>query len=217
MQVVEGLRWPLVQRRLSQCFSLLFAVAVLLLGGCANLPPSNPNNLCDVFDDKSSWYKQARRAQNNWGSSIPVMMSIMYQESQFKHDARPARRKILWVIPGPRPSSAFGYPQAKNEVWGEYKKAVGSSWVRRDNFGDAIDFIGWYNKQSQRRNRIGLNDGYNLYLAYHEGQGGYSRASYRNKNWLVNTARRVDSRAKQYAAQLQGCEARLRRGGWWPF
>lgn len=191
---------------------LLLALAVLLLlGGCATRPPANPNNLCDIFDDKSSWYKKARAAEKNWGSPIPVTMSIMYQESQFKHDARPARRKILGFIPGTRPSSAFGYPQAKNEVWGEYKKAVGSSWVRRDNFGDAIDFISWYNKQSQRRNRIGLSDGYNLYLAYHEGQGGYSRGSYRSKAWLINTARRVDTRAKQYAAQLQGCEARFKR------
>lgn len=198
---------------------MLLAILVCtgLLGGCSTLPPSNPNNLCDIFDDKPSWYKYARNAEKNWGSSIPVMMSIMYQESQFKHNAKPARRKILWVIPGPRPSNAFGYAQAKTDTWNEYQDAIGSRWARRDSFKDAIDFIGWYNRQSQRRSRIGLNDGYSLYLAYHEGHGGFNRATYQKKSWLINTARNVDSRAKQYATQLQGCEARFKRSWWWPF
>ena len=46
----------------------------------------------------------------------------------------------------------------------------------RDDFNDAIDFIGWYNDQSSRRSKISKSDAYNLYLAYHEGQG--LRASY---------------------------------------
>ena len=190
---------------------------LLMLAGCSSLPPANPNNLCDIFDDKPSWYKDSKKAEKRWGSSVPVMMSIMYQESQFKHNARPARTKILWIFPGPRPSDAFGYPQAKDDVWDEYQDQSGNGWSRRDNFGDAIDFIGWYNKQSQKRNRISLDDGYNLYLAYHDGHGGYNRGTYRKKNWLLNTARRVDSRALQYQAQLQRCEERFKGSWWWPF
>ena len=195
-------------------FVLVFLVA---LAGCSSLPPANPNNLCDIFDDKPSWYQDSKKAEKRWGSSVPVMMSIMYQESQFKHNARPARTKILWVIPGPRPSDAYGYPQAKDAVWNEYQDQSGNGWSRRDNFGDAIDFIGWYNKQSQKRSKIRSNDSYNLYLAYHEGHGGYNRATYRKKNWLMNTARKVDDRAQQYERQLRNCEERFKGSWWWPF
>lgn len=190
---------------------------LLVLTGCSSLPPSNPGNLCDIFDDKPSWYKDSKKAEKRWGSSVPVMMSIMYQESQFKHNARPARTKILWIFPGPRPSDAYGYPQAKDDVWGEYQDQSGNGWSRRDNFGDAIDFIGWYNQQSQKRSRIGLQDSYNLYLAYHEGHGGYNRATYRQKNWLLSTARKVNDRAQQYEYQLRSCEERFKGSWWWPF
>jgi hypothetical protein len=196
---------------------LFVLVLLVALAGCSSLPPANPNNLCDIFDDKPSWYQDSKKAEKRWGSSVPVMMSIMYQESQFKHNARPARTKILWVIPGPRPSDAYGYPQAKDAVWNEYQDQSGNGWSRRDNFGDAIDFIGWYNKQSQKRSKIRSNDSYNLYLAYHEGHGGYNRATYRQKNWLMNTARKVDDRAQQYEQQLRNCEERFKGSWWWQF
>lgn len=196
---------------------LIFWVGCLLLGGCSTVPPSNPGNLCAVFDEKSSWYKHARSSQRHWGTPIPIMMSIMFQESQYKHNVRPARTKILWVIPGPRPSDAFGYAQAKDDVWNEYRKNTGNSWARRDNFKDAIDFIGWYNRQSQLRSKIALNDGYRLYLAYHEGHGGYNRGSYQKKAWLIGTAKKVSSRASTYAYQLKQCEDSLDGSWWWPF
>jgi hypothetical protein len=196
---------------------LLLVISLIGVVGCSTARPSNPNNLCNIFDDKPSWYKASKKAEKRWGSPVPVMMSIMYQESQFKHNARTARTKILWVIPGPRKSDAYGYPQAKNAVWNEYQDQSGNSWSRRDNFGDAIDFIGWYNKQSQKRSGIALDDGYNLYLAYHEGHGGYNRATYRQKNWLMNTARQVETRAQQYQNQLNSCEERFKGSWWWPF
>jgi hypothetical protein len=190
---------------------------LLAMAGCSTLPPAKPNDLCAIFDDKPSWYKEAYSAQKNWGSSIPVMMSIMYQESMFKHNARPARTKILWIFPGPRPSDAYGYPQAKDDVWNEYQDQSGNGWSRRDNFEDAIDFVGWYNKQSQKRSKIGLNDSYNLYLAYHEGHGGFNRGTYNKKKWLMNTARKVEDRSQQYENQLLRCEERFKGSWWWPF
>ncbi len=195
---------------------LVLLCCLVALAGCSSMPPAHPNNLCDIFDDKPSWYKDSKKAEKRWASSVPVMMSIMYQESQFKHNARTRRTRILWIFPGPRLSDAFGYPQAKNAVWNEYQSQGGSVLARRDNFGDAIDFIGWYNKQSQKRSNIALNDSYNLYLAYHEGHGGYNRATYRQKNWLQNTARKVENRSQQYQDQLRNCEERF-KGRWWPF
>jgi len=196
---------------------MLIALISLMFAGCTSMPPAKPDNVCAIFDDKPKWYKAAHKAEKRWGSSIPTMMSIMYQESQFKHNARPARTKILWVFPGPRPSDAYGYPQAKDDVWNEYQANSGNGWSRRDNFKDAIDFIGWYNKQSHIRSKIQLSDSYGLYLAYHEGHGGFNRGSYRKKPWLMSTAQKVAERATNYNQQLQGCEKRFQGSWWWPF
>lgn len=188
----------------------------LLLGasliGCSNVPPKAPNNLCSIFKEKTAWYKHAQKAQERWGSSIPIMMSMMYQESQFKHNARTPRSKILWLFPGPRLSDAYGYPQAIDSVWNEYQANSGNRWSRRDNFKDAIDFIGWYNKQSVVRSNIALTDSYRLYLAYHEGHGGYNRGHYQRKKWLLNTAQKVYARAASYSQQLEQCEHSLNIG-----
>ena len=85
--------------------------------------------------------------------------------------------------------------------------AASGNWgADRDEFADAIDFIGWYCNLSYTRCGIKLNDAYNQYLAYHEGQGGFSRKSYQRKKWLKNVATRVNQRAKAYAGQLNRCE-----------
>lgn len=139
--------------------------------------------------------------------------SIIYQESAFRADAQPARRKLLGFIPWFRPSTAYGYSQAKTTTWDEYKDDAGRFGADRDDFGDAIDFVGWYNHQSRRRSGIAPNNTYGLYLAYHEGHGGYNRATYLQKPWLMTVARKVEARANTYQAQLVGCEEKLKRGG----
>ena len=187
-------------------------LAVTSIVGCTTAPPKNLDNVCEIFEEKRGWYKDARKSSRRWGTSIPVMMSFIYQESAFKARARPPRTKILWVLPGPRPASAFGYAQATNETWSGYKKSTGSWGADRSDFGDAIDFIGWYNDQSHRRNKISKNDAYHLYLAYHEGQGGFAKKTFAKKKWLKDVARKLSDRADSYTQQLNGCEKQLGRG-----
>jgi hypothetical protein len=187
-------------------------LAVTSIVGCTTAPPKNLDNVCEIFEEKRGWYKDARKSSRRWGTSIPVMMSFIYQESAFKARARPPRTKILWVLPGPRPASAFGYAQATNETWAGYKKSTGSWGADRSDFDDAIDFIGWYNDQSHRRNKISKNDAYHLYLAYHEGQGGFAKKTFAKKKWLKDVARKLSDRADSYTQQLNGCEKKLDRG-----
>jgi hypothetical protein len=187
------------------------------LGGCATNPPRAMDNVCKIFEEKSRWYKAAKSAESEWGSPIPIMMSFIYQESRFESRAKPPRTKILWVIPGPRLSSAYGYSQAKDDTWDWYRRDSGHRGADRNEFRDAIDFVGWYNAQSRKRNGIAKDDAYNLYLAYHEGHGGYERRTYQGKKWLTDTARTVSSRAARYRAQLDGCRKDLEGPWWWPF
>jgi len=144
-------------------------------------------------------------------------MAMMYQESRFQAKAKPPRKKIFGFIPGPRPSSAYGYSQAKKSTWKEYKSSAGNYGADRDDFEDAIDFVGWYNNKSKQRSGISRNDAYRLYLAYHEGHGGYNRGTYRKKKWLIDVARKVERKANTYQQQLNGCEEDLKSGwffGW---
>ncbi|TGD75203.1 hypothetical protein E4634_04165 [Mangrovimicrobium sediminis] len=195
-----------------RCLCLL--LAALTLGGCTTGPPRNPDNLCDIFEEKDDWYDDAADARDNWGSPIPVMMAIMHQESRFNAKAKPPRRKLMGFIPWTRPSDAYGYSQAKKGTWKEYVRDAGNYGADRDDFGDAIDFIGWYNHRSKRRNGISPNNTYGLYLAYHEGHGGFSRGSWKSKDWLQNVARSVERRAGSYGQQLAGCEEDLKDRGW---
>jgi len=198
-----------------RALALTVAVSGLLLGGCVTSPPRHVENICHIFDEKDDWYEEAKDAQERWGSSIPVMMAIMYQESRFQPKAKPPRTKLLWVLPGPRKSSAYGFSQAKDETWDWYKDKSGNWGADRDDFDDAIDFVGWYNYQSHKRSKIALNDPYHLYLAYHEGHGGFNRRSFKNKGWLKAVAKKVSARSAIYTRQLQDCEKRLNRGWWW--
>jgi hypothetical protein len=184
---------------------------MLLLSACATSPPRNTSDICRIFSEKDSWYKKANKASKRWGSSVPVMMAIMHQESRFKAKARPPRTSILWVFPGPRKSNSYGYSQAKKSTWSWYQKSANRGGADRDDFGDAIDFIGWYNSMTNKKNRVPLSDTYNLYLAYHEGHGGHARGSYNKKAWLKSVARKVSNRAITYQQQLQGCERRLKK------
>jgi hypothetical protein len=197
--------------------ALVTVLSAILFSGCASTPPKSADNICSIFKEKSGWYKDAKASEKKWHSPIPIMMSFMQQESGFDGKAKPPRSKILWVIPGPRPSSSFGYSQAKKEAWKSYRKDTGHGGADRDDFDDAIDFIGWYNNQSHRRNGIADNDAYNLYLAYHEGQGGFEKKTYKNKKWLTDIAKSVSTRAARYEKQLAGCRKELEGSWWWPF
>jgi hypothetical protein len=198
---------------------IIVVVAVSFLTACATAPPRQTNNICGIFSEKRSWYKAAKKSEQRWGSSIPIMMAFMHQESRFVSKAKPPRKKILGFIPGPRKSSAYGYSQAQTGTWKWYQKSTGNWSADRDDFQDAIDFIGWYNTQTKKQNGVGLSNVYSLYLAYHEGHGGFKKKSYNKKPWLKTVAKKVAAQSKKYAKQLRSCESKFSSKGrsLWPF
>ena len=193
----------------------LIVFCCALVTACTTSPPSDVNDICAIFREKDDWYDDADDARDRWGSPIPVMMAIMHQESRFKAKAKPPRKKILWVIPGPRPSNSYGYTQALKETWQIYQRDAGNYGADRDDFADSIDFIGWYNHQSYRRSGIRKDDPYHLYLAYHEGWGGFNKRTFRNKQWLKDVSKKVSRQSSRYTRQLQSCEEDLKDDGWW--
>lgn len=176
----------------------------VVLSGCSANVPSDPSNVCSIFQENDSWYAAAHRVHKKYGAPINVAMAIMYHESGFVDDARPPMRWFLF-IPYGRGSSAYGYAQAQDEVWSDYVDDAGSFFSDRDDFEDALDFISWYMVKSRKTNGVALTDAYNQYLNYHEGWTGYKNGSYKSKTWLMNTAKSVALRADKYKMQLQKC------------
>lgn len=187
-------------------------LGVLFLASCASTPPDDISNACEIFEDKGGWYKATRRAEKRWGLPKHIQLAIIRQESGFDADAKPERRRFLFVFPGARKSSARGYPQAVEGTWSLYERDSGNRNANRRSFSDAADFVSWYGRQSNRRAGVPLNNAYRQYLAYHEGWEGYRDGSWRRKAWLRDVAENVSRNAAAYRAQLDRCERRFRRG-----
>lgn len=205
-------------------FLLISLLSVMVLVGCAALAPSPPqdqSNICEIFREHPDWYDYAFDSQEKWGTPIATQMSFIQQESSFRSHIRPPRQgKRFFIFPGPRPSSALGYAQALDPVWGEYRDQAGSTFARRTHMKYATDFIGWYNTRTRAQTGISLNNPEHLYLAYHEGAAGYRRGNHRSKPFVLRAARNVAQRANRYSAQLARCESEFQCDRFyqiWPF
>lgn len=184
----------------------LILLLFVLLSGCSSNPPKEThNNICYLFEHDSDWEDAAYDAEKRWGTPAYISLAFIHQESRFTYDAKPERDYLFGMIPLPRSSSSYGYSQAQDPVWYDYQKDTGNWSARRTSIDDSIDFIGWYNYQSHKRNGISRHDAYNLYLAYHEGQGGFAKKTYNGKPWLKKVAYKVTQRSIRYKSQLQQC------------
>lgn len=186
-------------------------IIVLLLascGGSSTTPPRDLDNACTILKQRPDYHKAFKATERKWGIPVHVQMATIHQESKFVGDARTPFRYVLGVIPMGRQSSAFGYGQALDATWDEYRAAERRNGAKRDKITDATDFMGWYMNLSRERNGIALTDARNQYLAYHEGHNGFRNASYNGKPWLVGVAGKVDARADMYRNQIMGCRLR---------
>ena len=190
--------------------NLIIFLTFLILFGCASSPPKNPDNICKIFQEKRSWYKAAIRTEKRWKLPPYVLMSFVFQESSFQANARPEREQLFGFIPWFRPSSAKGYSQALTKTWDDYKDETGNGGADRNNFSDSADFIGWYASKGFYQG-FERADARSLYLAYHEGYGGFKKRTYRKKQWLIKVADRVQSRSEMYQKQYWGCAKDLKK------
>jgi len=190
---------------------LVLLLCTLLLGCAANVP-RNPDDLCAIFKENRDWYKAAKRTEKRWKVPLQIPMAMMYQESSFKAKARPPRNYVLGFIPWGHVSSAYGYAQVKTGTWKDYKRETGNGWADRDDFNDAIDFMGWFMNKTHRINKVSKWDAREQYLNYHDGWGGYRKGTYKKKAWLMATADKVKVRAGRYGAQYRQCKDELDAG-----
>ena len=192
-------------------YFLLISFFLFLVTSCASKPPSSTKDVCKIFQEKKSWYRAAKRTEKKWKVPISVSMAFIKQESGFVSDAKPERRKLLGFIPWKRKSSAKGYAQAIDGTWKIYLKERGRWFKQRNDFDDAVDFIGWYNFKSHKELGIEVTNARALYLAYHEGRRGYKKGTYRSKPWLLTVADKVQYQSNRYNLQYKKCKKKLGR------
>ena len=190
-------------------FSRVVSITALLAFTACASAPSHINDICSVFDQNDgwvgNWQSAASRAERKYGVPVPVLMATVRKESGFKSNAKPPRKWYLGFIPGKRASSAYGYSQALDGTWAQYKADSGNFAARRNKFADAVDFVGWYHARTADTLGVAKNDTYNLYLAYYLGWNGYKRGAWRSNAGLQGYARDTDAMARKYASQLASC------------
>ena len=190
-------------------FNRVLTVASLLaLSACAT-KPSHINNVCAVFDQQDGWFNNwraaAERSEQKHGIPVHVLMATVRKESGFKSNAKPPRTKLLGFIPWTRVSSAYGYSQALDGTWSQYRRETGNFAARRNDFSDAVDFVGWYHAKTAATYGVARNDTFRLYLAYYAGWTGFKRGDWQGNAGLQRYARETESMAQNYAAQLRKC------------
>ena len=189
---------------MNKFLKLAIFMLVASCGGGSDAP-SNLDNACALIREKPQYYSAMRRTESRWGVPVHVQMATIYQESKFISDAKTPHKWALGVIPIGRQSSAYGYSQALDNTWDEYREDTRRFGAKRNKIADATDFMGWYMDGTSKRLGISKQDARNQYLAYHEGRGGYARGSHNSKPWLLSVANRVASRAEMYRTQLASC------------
>lgn len=188
--------------------TLRAAILLLFLASCGGGNFSAPRHLddaCSVIKQRPQYLAAMKATQRKWGVPISVQMAVLYQESKFIGNARTPHQYALGVIPMGRQSSAYGYAQALDSTWDDYRKEQRRMGARRDNIRDATDFMGWYIDGTTERLGLSKGDAENQYLAYHEGRNGFANKSYKSKGWLIDVASRVGTRAAMYHTQLATC------------
>ena len=188
--------------------SLLKLAVVLMLAACGGgggKAPRNLDNACALAREKPAYFNAMKRTERKWGIPVHVQMATIHQESRFIGTAKTPHRFALGVIPLGRQSSAYGYSQALDATWDEYRKETRRYGAKRNRFADAADFMGWYMAGSSESLGISKADARSQYLAYHEGRTGFAKGSYASKGWLMAVADKVAARAETYRQQLRSC------------
>ncbi len=193
---------------MSKLINYFLILLIILITGCSSIP-QNTSNSCSIFNERYLWYKHAKKTEQKWGTPIYIQLAIIKMESDFDWLAKPPRQKLFKIIPFKRPSSSFGYSQAVNGTWEQYKNETGNKLATRTRFKDSVDFIGWYTDKTESLLKISKKDAFRQYLAYHEGWGGYK--NYKNNQKVIVLAQKVKKQSDKYKAQLQDCQKRLNK------
>jgi Uncharacterized protein conserved in bacteria len=111
--------------------NICLLISIILLTSCSSIP-KNTQNSCAIFEERYLWYKHAKASYERWGAPIHLQLAFIKKESDFNWLAKPPRRKLFKIIPFKRPSSSFGYSQAVEGTWKQYKQETKNPLATRE-------------------------------------------------------------------------------------
>ena len=182
---------------------ILLSSVLVVCSGCADihhdesLGTNSPLDACKMLTQNRDWMVATHNAYIKWGIPVSVQLSVIKHESSFNRDASATT------------SSAYGYAQALNNTWSDYKKDTGNKTASRGSFFDSTDFIGWYWSKVNSAVKLSPYDAGDFYLAYHEGIGGFQKRSFLKKRWLMRKTRKIQSVANRYRFQINKCRIKI--------
>ena len=159
-----------------------------------NSTKSKSSGICTLLKQHPAWLQAVQDTEKKWGVPAEVQLAIIKTESNFDANAKNSQ------------STATGFAQVLNKSWEAYLDANNKHDSRND-FHAAIDYIGWYADQVRRYADINPTNAYKLYLAYHEGIGGYHHLANHPKPEVFKIAQNVKQTAEMYAQQMVSCAA----------
>ena len=189
---------------LKKTFLIFFLFNCMFIASCVGIP-KNQKDACSILKQKKSWRSALKKTEKKWGVSAGMQLAFIKTESNFRSTARTERKYFLGLIPSGRISSAYGYSQALDGTWKEYKKSTGNKYHRRSNFAHSTNFIGWYVNKSNKLLGISKNNAYLQYLAYHQGQAGFKTGAYKTKSGSLKVAKKTSYNKKKFDGQLKKC------------
>ena len=188
--------------------NLIYLIIFFIIASCSSVP-KYPSNACKIFGEKYLWYKSIKKSSDKYGVPTYIILAFVNKESGFNRWAKPKRTKLFKIVPYKRPSSSFGYSQAVNKTWDQYKKETNNPLALRSRFKDSVLFIGWYINKTNKINKIPFNDPYRQYLNYYLGWGNYSKKLYKTDKKAIILAKKVEQQSKIYKNQLKECKKNL--------
>ena len=188
--------------------NIIYLILFLFVNSCSSIP-KYPTNACKIFGERYLWYKHTKKSSEIYGAPMHIILAFVNKESGFNRWAKPKRTKLFKIVPYKRPSSSFGYSQAVNKTWEQYKKETNNPLALRSRFKDSVLFIGWYINKTNKINKIPFNDPYRQYLNYYLGWGNYSKKVYKTDKKAIIFAKKVEQQSKIYKNQLKECKKSL--------
>jgi len=76
---------------------IVLSVAVLIvLSGCFSTPAREVTNICNLLDEKVSWYRAAKASEEKWKVPMHLQLAIIYQESHFASKCQATKKQNFW-------------------------------------------------------------------------------------------------------------------------
>ncbi|MGB0206143.1 MAG: hypothetical protein ACPF9K_14030 [Neptuniibacter sp.] len=171
----------------------LFLLVAASLSGCFGSGSKSEPSICQLLEENEEWAQPLVLAQNKYGTPLSLTLVLLEQ---------------------PLSELDKQHIQPRSADWDEYR-------IRSENWGasqkspyDAVDFIGWFSRESLKRNKISWNDVSAHYLSYRLGHGAYHRFEPEKYPELVQQAERIEQKSNLWQQQLKNCKPQLQEKSW---